>query len=145
MAEKKIGNRYFKTEPLLAMDALVLQGRLLKAVGPGVARLGDVLKGHGEDKTEEQKAASNGAAIEALAAIFSQGDPAQLATLIKDVVEVAQIKRPSGVYETCDLDGDFTGQQKDLFPVVAFVLREQFGDFFGGLPGIGSLKKAAGA
>lgn len=138
MAEKKINGRTFKTEPMLATQALVLQARLFKALGPAVARIGDVMAGYGTDKTDEQKAKSNMAAVGALTEIFTQSNPEDMANLVKDVVEVAQIKRDSGVYENCDLDGDFTGKQKDLIPVVAFVLREQFGDFFGGLPGLGN-------
>lgn len=138
MAEKKINGRTFKTEPMLATQALVLQARLFKALGPAVSRIGDVMQGYGSDKTEEQKQRSNMAAVAALTEIFTQSNPEDIAQLVKDVVEVAQIKRDSGNYDHCDLDGDFTGRQKDLIPVVAFVLREQFGDFFGGLPGLGT-------
>lgn len=143
MAEKKINGRTFKTEPMLAMAALVLQARLFKAVGPAIARLGDVLKGRGEGATEEQKDASNAAAISAFAALFSNSDPEQLAKLVRDIIEVAMVKGDSGEYRQCDFDGDFTGQQKDIVPVVMWVLGEQFGDFFAGLPGIGNLKKLA--
>lgn len=143
MAEKKINGRTFKTEPMLAMDSLVLQARLLKAVGPAVAKLGDVLKGRGENATPEQKAASDAAAIGAFSALFANSEPRQLAELIKDIIEVAMIKGDSGEYRQADFDGDFTGQQKDIIPVVMWVLGEQFGDFFAGLPGIGNLKKLA--
>lgn len=143
MAEKKINGRTFKTEPMLAMDSLVLQGRLFKAVGPAIAKLGDVLKGRGENATPEEKAASDASAIAAFAAIFSNSEPKQLAELIRDVIEVAMIKGDSGDYRQCDFDGDFTGQQKDIVPVVMWVLGVQYGDFFAGLPGIGNLAKLA--
>lgn len=143
MAEKKINGRTFKTEPILAMDSLILQARLLKAVGPAVAKLGDVLKGRGENATPEQKAASDAAAIGAFSALFANSKPEELAHLIKDIIEVAMIKGGSGEYRQADFDGDFTGQQKDIIPVVMWVLGEQFGDFFAGLPGVGSLKKLA--
>lgn len=142
MAEKKINGREFKTEPLLATNALMLQARLFSAVGPAINRFGEVMQGHGSDKTDEQKNRSQAAAMQALTSIFMQAKPIELAQLIKDVVEVAMIKRPTG-YEPVDFDGDFTGKQADIIPVVLFVLREQFGDFFSALPGIGNLGKLA--
>lgn len=141
MAEKKINGRTFRTEPLLATQALTLQARLFKAIGPALNRFGEVMQGYGKDKSEEEKAKSNAAALRALTDIFTQSNPNEIANLIKDIVEVAQIKRDSGVYEQCDFDGDFTGKQKDIIPIVLFVLREQFGDFFSGLPGLGDLGK----
>lgn len=141
MAEKIINGRTFKVQPLLATDALVLQARLFKALGPAMQHFGEVMKGHGEGKSEDEKNASNAAALSALASIFSQGEPQQIAQLIKDIVQVAQIRRPSGDYDHVDLDGDMTGNQKDLFPLILFVLREQFADFFSGLPVLGSLGK----
>jgi len=144
MAEKKINGRTFRVEPMLATDALVLQARLFKALGPAVAHFGDLMKGLGKDKTEADEAKSNAAALASLASIFSQGEPEQIAKLIKDIAEVAQIRRESGDYDHVDLDGDMTGKAKDLFPLLLFVLKEQFTDFFQGLPGFGNLKKVAG-
>lgn len=138
MTEKKINGRTFRTEPLLATQAIVLQARLFKTLGPAISHLGEIMQGRAADATEEQKARSNAAAISALADIFSKANPEELAGLVKEVIETAQIRRPSGNYETCDFDGDFTGHQKDVLPVVAFVLREQFADFFSGLPGLGN-------
>lgn len=139
MAEKKINGRTFKTEPMLATNAMVLQARLLKAVGPGLSRLGEIFQGVGPNKSEEQKERSNAAALVAFAEIFAKSDPEEFARLVKDIIEIAMIRRPSGVYEHCDFDGDFTGHQKDILAVALFVLREQFGDFFSGLPALGSL------
>lgn len=141
MAEKKINDRTFRVEPMLAMDALVLQARLFKALGPAMASFSEVMKGHGEGKTEEEKNKSNAAALVALANIFAHGEPQQIAELIRDIVQIAELRRPSGDYSSVDLDGDLTGKQKDLFPIILFVLREQFADFFSGLPGLGKLVK----
>lgn len=144
MAEKKINDRTFKVEPMLAMDALVLQARLFKALGPAMGSFSEVMKGRakpGETVDPAAEAASNSAALVALANIFAHGEPRQIAELIRDIVQIAQLKRPSGDYEQVDLDGDFTGKQKDMFPVILFVLREQFADFFSGLPGLGKLVK----
>jgi hypothetical protein len=141
MAEKKINGRDFSCEPMRATEAMLLQARLLKLVGPALDRLGDVMKGHGEDKSEADKAASNNAAISALVGIFNNSNPVDVANLIRDVVQLAKIRSPSGSIDHVDMDSDMTGNLKDIIPLVVFVLREQFGYFFGGMPGLGSLGK----
>lgn len=139
MAEKKINGRTFKTEPMLAMDAMILQARLVKLLGPAIDRMGEIFAGHGEKASEEAKARSNAAAISAFSDIFGKSDPVDTAKLVKEVAEIAMISRPSG-YEHVDFDGDFTGHLNDIMPVVIFVLREQFGDFFTGLLASGNRK-----
>lgn len=134
MAEKVINGRTFKVTPMLATQALVLQARVVKIAGPAFSKLGPIMQGYGEGKTEAEKETSNAAAIAAIVDVFTNGDPIAIAELIKDIVAVAQIRRPSGNYDHCDIDGDFQDdKQADIFPVVGFVLQEQFSSFFGGL------------
>lgn len=139
MAEKKIGDNTYRVDPLLATKALLLQARVMRVVGPALSKFGEVMQGVGPKKTEEEKAKGNAAAIEAFASIFAQSRPEELAELIKDLCQVARIRRPSGVYDPVDFDGDMSDKQRDIIPLAVFVLREQFGDFFSGLPGLGSL------
>lgn len=141
MAEKKIKGATYKVEPMLALDAVKLQARLLKVLGGGIDRLPEVLAGAGSKATPEQKEKSNAAAVAAFTDIFVKGDPDEMANLIKDVVEVAMVKRPSGSYEQVDMDGDFTGNMGAMFQVVVFVLREVFGDFFTDVLANGNLEK----
>ena len=140
MAEKKFGKRTFQQGHMLATEAMVMQARLLKIAGPAIGRLGEIFAGFGPDKTEEEKNRSNVAAIMAFSNIFANSDPEELAGLIKDLIEVTQIKRENGDYTKTDFDGDFTGQTADIVPVVVWVIREQFGDFFSGVLAIGNLK-----
>jgi hypothetical protein len=144
MAEKQINGRTFKVEPLLATRAIRLQARLFRLAGPAISRLGDIMQGYGTDKTEEQKMQSNVAAMAAFSAIFADTDPDELAMLIQELVETAQLKRPSGTYDMVDMDGDLTGHSQDLIPLVVFVLREQFGDFFSGLLELGGPRRTTG-
>ena len=142
MAEKKINGREFKTEPLLATQAIVLQARLMRMAGPGLAQIGDIFAGMAKDAPTAEKEKSAAAALRAFAAVFAASTPEDMAKVISDVVGYARIKRPSGSYDACDLDGDFVGaQKKDIIPLVVFVLREQLGDFFDGLPVSGFLEK----
>lgn len=138
MAEKKINGRTFKVDKMLATEALVLQARVVKIAGPALEKLGVIMQGQGSDKTPEQKAASDAAALTAIVQVFAQADPVQLVDLLRDIVAVAHIRRPSGNYDPCDIDGDFTENQGDIFPVVLFVLQEQFSSFFSGLLGSGN-------
>ena len=127
MAEKKIGNKVFKTEPLLATEAIKLQARLLKVLGPALDKLPAILGG----RAKGDEATSNAAAIAAFTDIFARADPDEIMALVRDVCEVAMVKRPSGAYDPVSFDGDFTGNLGEIVPVAIFVLQEQFGDFFG--------------
>lgn len=132
MAEKKIGDRTFKVEPMLATDAVRLQARLLKVLGGGIDRLPEIMAGAGKDASPEAKAKSNAAAVAAFADIFANGDPDLMTKLVQEIVETAMVKRPSGEYSLVDMDGDFTGRLDEMFELAVFVLREQFGAFFTG-------------
>lgn len=127
MAEKKIGKQTYKTEPMLATEAIRLQARLLKVVGPALDKLPTVFGG----RQKGDEVVSNAAAIAAFTDIFTRSDPDDIMELVKDVCEVAMVKRPSGAYDPVSFDGDFTGNLGEIIPVAVFVLQEQFGDFFG--------------
>lgn len=143
MAEKKIGARTFKVEPLLATEAIRLQMRLVKAIGPAMSRLPEILSGIGKDAAAKEKA--NAAAVTALADIISDMEPDVATDLVRDIVQVAMVKRPSGAYDQVDMDGDFTGQLGDVVAVATFVLKEQFAEVFSGARGNGSLARKGGA
>lgn len=146
MAEKKIGGRTFRVGHVLATDAIKLQVRLLKIIGGGVDRLPIILAGMGEKgKTDpEAKAASDAAAVAALADIFTKADPDGVSRLLSDIVAMAQLNDPSGSWLEADIDTCFTQNKKDLFPVVIWVLQEVLGDFFGEALASGSLKRVLG-
>lgn len=144
MAEKKINGKTYKVEPLLATEAIRLQMRLVKAVGPALSRLPVIFAGAGS-ANPEAKDKSNAAAVDALSEIVGNLDPDAATILIKDIVEVAMIKRPSGVYEQVDIDGDFTGNLGEIITVATFVLREQFGEVFSAALANGRRVQTAGA
>ena len=133
--------RTYKQEPMLATSAMIMQAKLLRLAGPAVSRIPQIMQGFGKNKTPEQEATSNAAAISAFAEIFSQTDPEELAGLLKELCEVAMIKRGNGEYGPVDFDGDMTGHTGDIMPLVIWVIREQFADFFSGLLGLTALAK----
>ncbi|MBB4063688.1 phage tail assembly chaperone [Gellertiella hungarica] len=132
MAEKKIGGSVYKVEPMLATQAIILQARLARVIGPAISKLPGILASRKEGASDEQKAQADADAVSAVTEIFSRCPPHEIAELVKDVVEVAMVQRPSGVYEPVDFDLDFTGRLGDVIPTVVFVLATQFGDFFSG-------------
>ncbi|MCD1645247.1 phage tail assembly chaperone [Aurantimonas coralicida] len=144
MAEKKIGprgsERTFKVEPLLIIASLNLKFRLAKILGPGMERLPSILGGLSGDEVVKLRA--NEEAIRAITAILSTLEPEDATDLVKEVVEIAKVKRASGDYDPVDLEGDFQGREADIIPVMLFVLKEQFADFFSGVQEIGRQKAA---
>jgi hypothetical protein len=138
MAEKKINGRLFKTEPLLATQSMLLKARLLKILGPAVPKLVEAFQARVEDKSAEGEQRSNLAALAAFSEIFTGVEPEVLAGLVKDICEIAQIRRDNGQYFPLDFDGDMTGHDGDVPALVIWVLTEQFGSFFKGLPAFGT-------
>lgn len=146
MAEKKIGGRTFRVGNVLATDAIRLQVRLLKIVGGGVDRLPVILAGMGDKgkANPELKAASDAAAVAALADIVSKADADEVTQLIGDIAGMAQLQTKSSAWETVDVDQDFTEHKRDLFPLLVWVLKEVLGDFFDAAQANGALRRVAG-
>ncbi|MEZ2132396.1 MULTISPECIES: phage tail assembly chaperone [unclassified Sinorhizobium] len=145
MAEKKINGIEYRVEPMLATRAIVMQARLMRAAGPLAAKLPGILASRRVDATIEEKAKADAEALSAITDIFGAVAPEEFAALVKDICELAKIKRPSGHYDFVDFDGDFSGRLGDIIPVVLFVLKEQFGDFFSGALANGARAAAARA
>ena len=144
-SERNFGDRTFRVEPMLASKALVLQAKLFRLAGPAIERLPEILRGVGPGKTDEERGVANAHAIQAFVDIFSRTEPEELASMVKQLCELAVIRTASGDYEQVDFDTEFTGQQADLVPFVVWVAQEQFGDFFSGLLVAGSQKAEEGA
>lgn len=133
MAEKTINGRDFRVDQLLATHSLLLQAKIMQVLGTAVDQLPAVFAGAGDQASPEQKEKSNIAAIKAFADIFQKSEPERIVSLVKEIIGVAYIKRPSGNYDKIEFDNDFSGSDmKSMIPVAVFVLRETFGDFFSG-------------
>lgn len=131
MAEKKIGSRTFKTEDLLATEAIKLQARIMRFVGPAVEKLPVIFAGRGTKASDDQRVASDAAAVKAISDIFANAEPDAVAQLVADVCEMAHVSYDGRNYDRIVFDQEFSGGNlKDVIPVVTFVLREALGDFF---------------
>lgn len=147
MAEKKIAGMEVKVDRPLATESLKLQARLMRAAGGDIQSLMEsglqALRAAVEMKSaeaagdaakvadaQEKTMKIGGSLLGYVAEIFERLTPDEYATLVSDIVGLAKIKRPSGHYETAHLDADFSENLGAIIPVVAFVLKEVFGDFF---------------
>ena len=129
MAEKKIADRVYKCEPLLLKPSLALKFKVMKLLAPGLERLPDILSNMQGD--EAARVQANKDAVAALTSILDGLEFEEAYDLMREVTEVAKVKRASGHYEPVDFEGDFSGiREKEIIPVMIFVLREQFADFF---------------
>lgn len=141
MAEKKINGRTFKVERLLATQALAMWHRLIKVAGPAWENFRAKLATAGTMTEIDQM----GVAIQAMVDVVSNSTSEEAVELIRDIVQQAMIKRPSGSYEVCDLDGDFTDHLADIMEVATFVLMENFSDFLPGKGRSGPLQRPKAA
>ena len=143
MGEKKIGSRYFKAGDVLATDAIRLQIRLMKFIGPALDKLPAVFAGRSAGASGDAQDASNAAAIQAISEIFEKADPDAFVALLEDILALGKISYTGkGEWDDIVLDQEFSGANaKDLIPAVLFVLQEALGDFFSGLQASGSLAK----
>ena len=129
MAEKKIADRVYRCEPLLLKPSLALKFKMMKLLAPGLELLPDIISNMQGDQAAQVQA--NKDAISALTAILEGLEFDEAYELMREVTEVAKVKRASGHYEPVDFEGDFSGvREKEIIPVMIFVLREQFADFF---------------
>lgn len=137
MAEKVIKGDTYKVDIVVASRSLALQARLTSVAGPVAEKLPSflALAVNGDDT---EKAKANSELIAAITQIFAKLDPDEYVRLVRDILALGKIRRPSGAYDPIDLDGDFTGKLGSLIPVVVFILKEVYGDFFPGLQGGGS-------
>lgn len=157
MTEKKFGERTFKVEKILATKALLLQARILKMAGPAVKHIPALFGAIREAQADQAQInlpgvtqdpgtpvltrgmlVTGSAAVSAFMQIFSDNEPADVAKLIKDVVEIAEIQQDSGQYTGVDLDREFDGADPLIIELAVFVLQEQFSDFFTALLANGS-------
>ncbi|WP_019997253.1 phage tail assembly chaperone [Aureimonas ureilytica] len=131
MAEKRFGSITYKTDALPAREALKLWYRLIKALGPAVERLPEIFAGLSSGD-EAAKAKANASAIAAIMSILNGMDEDRMMALLDDILAAAMLKRPSGSWDKLEVE-DFEAKLSDVFPVAAWIVREQFGDFFSGL------------
>lgn len=136
MAEKKFSGREFRAGGALVTRSLPIGERLaamISSVGGKdlPERIQTIAGGIGKGDGQAAVAAGS-AALEMISDVFVKAKPGDLSGLLKDLVELAEIRTSSGGYEPVDLDRDFSAHKKDLIPVAMWVAAEEFGDFFGG-------------
>ncbi|MCA0345314.1 MAG: hypothetical protein LCH99_37190 [Proteobacteria bacterium] len=129
MAEKKIGGKVWRIEPMTAVDALKLYADIMRIVTPAAGRLPAII--FALSTGDEEKAMADVAALSAISDILARTSSEQIADITRTIVESAEVSVDGGKsYIPVDIDVEFTGALPDLIPVAKFVLEEQFRDFF---------------
>ncbi len=131
MADRKIDGIEYHVDPLPAVESIELYADILRFLGPAANRLPAIIMSL-QAESEGQQFMADVAALAAISDILSRVSSQEVSGLASRIVSIASIKRPSGEYSSCDLDGDFTGKIGDVVPLMKFVLEEQFRDFFTG-------------
>lgn len=140
MAERKIGDRTFKTEPLLAKESMRLLARLVRVGGAAWDRFKDTLESEATARQGKQGKSGDGIGEQAkillaygqlVIDIVRENDTEEVVSLVEEIVTKAMIKRPSGAYDPIEIDVDFQGRLSEIYQVAAFVLQEEYSDFFG--------------
>lgn len=130
MAEKKFDGVTFRTDPLAAKDALALYIDIMRIVGKAAGRLPSIMVAMTAPDMGEPIA--DVAALMAITDILVDTPTADIIEVIERIIGAAQVLQPSKTYRAATLDGDFSLDRKNLVPVITWILKEQFSDFFTG-------------
>jgi len=143
MAEKTINGVKYRLGTVSAMLAIPLLAEIIAAAGPLAPHL-PVIVAANQDEAAEGKLFGDAAFLTAISGIMLQMGPMGFTDLLRRIVELAEIQRPSdeaiGSYSPIIFDGDFTENLSDILPVARWVLGSTYGDFFTGGAGIGLLE-----
>lgn len=138
MAEKKIGDKTYRCEPLMAKEALALYTDIMRVGSKAANRLPAIIVAL-NGANEGEQAMADVAALAAIGDILATTPTDAVIDLVERILACAQIQEPSGSYRRADLDGDFTRELKNLIPVIRWILSVQYADFFIGSAGNGIL------
>ena len=128
MAEIKIAGTEYRIEPLSAKVAYELLAELLRLAGPAADHMQGLttLYKTGQEWSQEMADAS---AYKALTKILNVQGTQAFVDFKTSIIELAQARRPSGIYEQVDLDLDFAGDLESSEKLYDFVMEVQFGNF----------------
>lgn len=138
MAEKKIGGREYRTEPLTAREAVALYTDIMRVGSLAAEKLPAIIVAFGNPDTQTGDAMADVAALAAIGDILRKTSTDVVMELLDRILGAAQIRQDSGTYLKCEVD-HFSGDLGTMFPVVKFVLQVQYADFFTGSAGNGIL------
>jgi len=132
--EKKIGQRTFRADKMVASVAVTYMFRIGKIAAPLLAGLKGVkialLMDDGGIKGDDTKT------LEIIAGFLAELDPVEGQKLVIELAEKAEMMQPGGHYEPVIFDANFSENVMDGFLVAALVIQANFASFFGGKLGV---------
>ena len=128
--EKKIGQRTFRADKMVASVAVTYMFRVGKIAAPLIAGLKGVkLASLIDDKGVK---GDDSKTLEMIAGFLSELDPVEGQKLVIELAEKAEVQQAAGHYEPVIFDAHFTDNVMDGFLVAALVIQANFSSFFGG-------------
>lgn len=138
MAEKEISGRVFRADKLKVREAVRLQLRLAKTLGPALPTLADVIKLDDEDERDRRT-------LEAIGAFFASTDPDEAERLVFDLCAMARVQvAGTGSFEPVIPDMHFEDAMV-AYQVAVFVATVQFSGFTGAVSRLSGLATTANA
>lgn len=116
----EINGRAYSYTQLPATKSLILKYSLAGIIGSAVT---DIIPYLGKSKNEQTKAFGD-----AMVKIFSNNEPEEIVALIKKVMVPAFCDG-----ERIDIDKHFTGEASEMYQVLLWILKQEYGDFFTGV------------
>lgn len=138
MADEKFNGRTFRTDPMPAREAIALYLDIMRVAGAGVNKIPAVLAAvmAPDDRRNEL---ADIAALQAMSEILRQTPTATIQELMNRILASAAVVSESGRYDKLTID-HFSDDLKSLFPVLKWIMTEQFSDFFSGSAGSGIIQ-----
>ena len=122
----EINGEHYAYTQLPATKSLKLKFRIAKVIG---GALGEIMPAMEKDKTKEGQMNAFGNAIQK---IFMDNDPDQVAELIVRIF-VPAFRGTGEEAERLNMDKHFTGNMSEMYEVLFWILKCEFGDFIEGL------------
>lgn len=132
MAEKKIGGKVFRVQPMNAIDALALYMDIMRILGPSASRLPSIIVALGSSE-EGADMMAEVATLAAISDILQRTATDTITDVLRRIIELTSVSVDGGKnFAPTIMDVEFTGDLKSLVPVIKFVMEEQYSDFFTG-------------
>jgi len=139
MADTKINGVEYRVYELTGLEAYKLLTRLTLIAGAGSQYLPLIARSAIEEAADEsaQGLVTNATTLAASAAMIKEAGVDEIISFKRDVIEIAEVKQPSGEYRVVNLAADFRGDLKGAEELFNYVIKVQLADFTQGSEGNG--------
>lgn len=127
MPDKKIGEKYFRAAKMKVREAVRLQMRLARLLGPSFAEFADIIKMEAGSQIDED--VRDRRVMEVIGSFFASTDTEEAESILFNLCELAQVRvNDTNSYENVIPDMHL-GDALNVYQLAMFVVGEQFGSF----------------